>query len=44
MSICPGLQGYRVPRTLMSLTNEGRSAKHTYRENMKQVLDEMLAS
>jgi len=32
----------KVPRTLISLTNEGRSAIHTYRENMKQVLDEIL--
>ena len=34
----------RVPRTLISLTDEGRSAIQTYRENMKQVLDEILAS
>ena len=34
----------RVPRTLISLTDEGKSAIHTYRENMKQVLDEILAS
>jgi DNA-binding MarR family transcriptional regulator len=34
----------RVPRTLISLTDEGRSAILTYRENMRQVLDELLAS
>lgn len=34
----------RVPRTLISLTDEGISAIRTYRENMKQVLDEILAS
>jgi DNA-binding MarR family transcriptional regulator len=33
----------RVPRTLISLTDEGRVAIHTYRENMKQVLNELLA-
>ena len=34
----------RVPRTLISLTDEGQAAIHTYRENMKQVLEEILAS
>jgi DNA-binding MarR family transcriptional regulator len=34
----------RVPRTLISLTDEGRSAIQAYRKNMKQVLDEILAS
>ena len=34
----------KVPRTLISLTDEGRSAIQTYRENMKQVLEEILAS
>jgi len=34
----------RVPRTLISLTDEGRAAIHTYRENMKQVLEEILTS
>jgi DNA-binding MarR family transcriptional regulator len=33
----------RVPRTLISLNDKGRTAIHTYRENMKQVLDEILA-
>jgi DNA-binding MarR family transcriptional regulator len=34
----------RIPRTLIRLTAEGRSAIHTYRENMQQVLDELLDS
>ena len=34
----------KVPRTLISLTDEGRSAIQTYRENMKRVLEEILAS
>ncbi len=32
----------RIPRTLVRLTDEGRAALQTYRENMQQVLDELL--
>jgi len=32
----------RVPRTLISLTAKGRVAIDSYRDNMKQVLDELL--
>lgn len=33
----------RVPRTLIRLTDEGRTAIGTYRDNMQQVLSELLA-
>jgi len=33
----------RIPRTLIRLTEEGRTAIQTYRENMQRVLDELLA-
>jgi DNA-binding MarR family transcriptional regulator len=33
----------RVPRTLISLTARGRRAIEAYRENMKLVIDELLA-
>jgi DNA-binding MarR family transcriptional regulator len=33
----------KIPRTLIRLTSEGRSAIKAYRENMLQVLDELLA-
>jgi DNA-binding MarR family transcriptional regulator len=32
----------KVPRTLIHLTDEGRAAIQTYRENMRRVLDELL--
>ncbi len=32
----------RVPRTLIRLTSEGREAIQTYRDNMHQVLDNLL--
>ena len=32
----------RVPRTLIRLTDEGRAAIQSYRENMQLVLDELL--
>ncbi len=32
----------RVPRTLIRLTDEGRAALRTYRENMQLVLNELL--
>jgi DNA-binding MarR family transcriptional regulator len=32
----------RVPRTLISLTEDGRAAIQTYRANMQRVLDELL--
>ncbi|UCD41749.1 MAG: transcriptional regulator [Chloroflexota bacterium] len=32
----------RIPRTLIRLTGEGRLAIQTYRENMQQVLNELL--
>jgi DNA-binding MarR family transcriptional regulator len=32
----------RVPRTLIHLTDEGRQAIQTYRDNMQIVLDELL--
>ena len=32
----------RIPRTLVRLTEQGQQALHTYRENMQQVLDELL--
>ncbi len=32
----------RVPRTLIRLTDEGRAALQSYRENMQQVLNELL--
>ena len=32
----------RVPRTLIRLTDEGRTALRTYRENMQLVLNELL--
>jgi DNA-binding MarR family transcriptional regulator len=32
----------RIPRTLYSLTDEGRAAIAAYRRNMRQVLDELL--
>lgn len=32
----------RVPRTLIRLTDEGRAAIQTYRENMQLVLDDLL--
>ena len=32
----------RVPRTLIRLTEKGRQAIQTYRENMQQVLNELL--
>ncbi len=33
----------RVPRTLISLTDEGREAVQLYRETMRQVVDELLS-
>ena len=33
----------RVPRTLIRLEEAGRQAIETYRENMRQVIDELLA-
>jgi DNA-binding MarR family transcriptional regulator len=33
----------RIPRTLIRLTGEGRLAIQTYRENMQQVLNELLS-
>ncbi len=33
----------RIPRTLYKLTNEGRMAIDQYRENMQQVIDQLLA-
>jgi DNA-binding MarR family transcriptional regulator len=32
----------RIPRTIIRLTGDGRDAIQTYRENMQQVLDELL--
>lgn len=32
----------RIPRTLIRLTDEGREAIQTYRETMRQVVDELL--
>ena len=32
----------RIPRTLIRLTNEGRQAIQTYRENMQNVLNDLL--
>lgn len=32
----------KIPRTLISLTEEGRSAIETYRENMRQVIEDLL--
>jgi len=32
----------RIPRTLYSLTREGHNAIQTYRENMRQVIEELL--
>ncbi len=34
----------RIPRTLIRLTDTGRSAIHTYRKNMRRVIDELLGS
>lgn len=34
----------RIPRTLITLSTEGRSAIQTYRKNMKTVLDELLGA
>lgn len=34
----------RIPRTLIRLTDAGREAIHIYRETMRQVVDELLAS
>ncbi len=34
----------RIPRTLITLSDEGRSAIQTYRQNMKTVLDELLGA
>ena len=33
----------RIPRTLYSLTSDGRQAIAAYRENMRQVIDELLS-
>jgi DNA-binding transcriptional ArsR family regulator len=33
----------RVPRTLYTLTEEGRKAIQTYRENMRRVIDDLLS-
>jgi DNA-binding MarR family transcriptional regulator len=33
----------RIPRTLIRLTPDGRSAIQIYRENMRQVVDQLLA-
>ena len=33
----------RMPRTLIRLTPEGRTAVETYRENMRQVVEQLLA-
>ena len=33
----------KMPRTLIHLTDEGRAAIQTYRENMRRVLDELLS-
>lgn len=33
----------RTPRTLISLTEAGRTAVETYREKMRQVVDQLLA-
>jgi len=33
----------RIPRTLYSLTSSGRKAVELYRENMRQVIDQLLA-
>ena len=32
----------RIPRTLISLSEEGRQAIHTYRDQMRKVIDELL--
>jgi DNA-binding MarR family transcriptional regulator len=32
----------RIPRTLISLSDEGRQAIHTYRDQMRKVIDELL--
>ncbi len=34
----------RIPRTLIKLTADGRSAIQTYRDNMRQVVEELLAN
>jgi len=34
----------RVPRTLLSLTKQGREAFHIYRKQMQQALDELAGS
>jgi DNA-binding MarR family transcriptional regulator len=33
----------KVPRTLIQLTDAGREAIHTYREQMRVILDELLS-
>ena len=33
----------RIPRTLIRLTEDGRQAIETYRENMRQVVDQLLS-
>jgi DNA-binding MarR family transcriptional regulator len=33
----------RIPRTLIRLTGDGREAIETYRENMRQVVDQLLS-
>lgn len=33
----------RIPRTLIRLTEDGRAAIDVYRENMRQVVDQLLA-
>jgi len=32
----------RIPRTLISLSPKGREAIHTYRAQMRKVIDELL--
>lgn len=32
----------KIPRTLIHLTDEGRSAIHNYREQMRTIIDELL--
>jgi len=33
----------RIPRTLIRLTDDGRNAIQTYRDNMRQVVDQLLS-
>lgn len=33
----------KVPRTLIRLTNEGREAIHTYREQMRTIINQLLS-